>query len=56
MIDVQSQHATVMMIPGPASPDPDTWYFNKGSSAPSPYASGNTEDVFTVPHLISAGH
>ncbi len=56
MIDTQMNHATVIMIPGPASPDPDTWYFNKGASAPSPYASGNTEDVFTVSHLIQAGH
>jgi hypothetical protein len=56
MIDTQMNHATVIMIPGPASPDPDTWYFNKGPNAPSPYASGNVEDVFTVPHLIQAGH
>jgi hypothetical protein len=56
MIDTQMNHATIIMIPGPASPDPDTWYFNKGPNAPSPYASGNVEDVFTVPHLIQAGH
>jgi len=56
MIDTQMQHATLIMIPGPASPDQETWYFNKGANAVSPYASGNVEDVFTVPHLISAGH
>jgi hypothetical protein len=56
MIDTQMDHATVIMIPGPASPDPDTWYFNKGANAPSPYARGNVEEVFTVPHLIQAGH
>jgi hypothetical protein len=56
MVDIQSQHATVIMIPGPASPDPDTWYFNRGPQSPSPYALGNVEEVFTVPHLISAGH
>ena len=56
MIDIQMNHATIIMIPGPASPDQETWYFNKGPSAVSPYASGNTEDVFTVPHLMAAGH
>ncbi|MFI5396522.1 MAG: DUF1329 domain-containing protein [Candidatus Binatia bacterium] len=56
MVDTQSQHATVIMIPGPASPDPDAWYFNRGPQSPSPYAPGNVEEVFTVPHLISAGH
>jgi len=56
MIDIQMNHATVIMIPGPASPDPNTWYFNKGPEAHSPYSPGNTEDVFTVPHLIDAGH
>jgi len=56
MIDTQSNHATLIMIPGPASSDPDAWYFNKGMNAPSPYAPGNSEEVFTVSHLISAGH
>ncbi len=57
MIDIQSQHATVIMIPGPAAvANAETWYFNRGPDAPSPYAPGNVEDVFTVPHLISAGH
>jgi hypothetical protein len=56
MIDTQMDHATIIMIPGPASPDQETWYFNKGPNAVSPYASGNVEEVFTVPHLMSAGH
>ncbi len=56
MIDTQMNHATIIMIPGPASPDPDTWYFNKGQNSPSPYAPGNLENVFTVPHLMEAGH
>jgi len=56
MVDTQAHHATVIMIPGPASPDPDTWYFNKGRDAVSPYAPGNVEEVFTVPHLIAVGH
>jgi hypothetical protein len=56
MVDIQGQHATVIMIPGPASPDPDTWYFNRGAQAPSPYAPGNIEEVFRVPHLIETGH
>jgi hypothetical protein len=56
MIDTQLAHATVIMIPGPSSPDPETWYFNKGPQAKSPYASGNTEDVLSVKHLIEAGH
>jgi hypothetical protein len=56
MIDTQMDHATVIMIPGPDSPDQETWYFNKGPHAVSPYASGNIESVFTVPHLMSAGH
>ena len=56
MIDTQMDHATLVMIPGPTSPDQETWYFNKGAGAVSPYASGNVEDVFTVPHLMAAGH
>jgi hypothetical protein len=55
MIDMQLNHATVIMIPGPASPDPNTWYYNQGPKAASPYAPGNTEDVFTVSHLIAGG-
>lgn len=56
MVDIQMDHATVIMIPGPASPGGETWFFNKGAAAVSPYARGNVEDVFTVSHLISAGH
>ncbi|HVN83456.1 MAG TPA: DUF1329 domain-containing protein [Candidatus Binatia bacterium] len=57
MIDTQMDHATVIMIPGPASAaTAETWLFNKGAAAGSPYAPGNVEDVFTVPHLIEAGH
>jgi hypothetical protein len=56
MVDIQMNHATIIMIPGPASPDPETWYFNKGPAAPSPYARGNVEEVFTVAHLTAAGH
>lgn len=56
MIDTQMNHATVIMIPGPASPDPNTWYFNQGPNARSPYAPGNLEEVFTISHLISVAH
>jgi len=56
MIDMQSNHATIIWIPGPDSPDPDTWYFNQGPKAVSPYASGNVDEVFRVAHLIEAGH
>ncbi|HUI25402.1 MAG TPA: DUF1329 domain-containing protein [Candidatus Kryptonia bacterium] len=56
MIDTQMDHATVIMIPGPAAANTDIWLFNKGAAANSPYAPGNVEDVFTVPHLIEAGH
>jgi len=56
MIDIQMRHATVIMIPGPNSTDKDTWFFNKGPEARSPYASGNVEEVFSLPHLIEAGH
>jgi Protein of unknown function (DUF1329) len=56
MVDTQMNHATLIMIPGPSSPDEETWYFNQGPAARSPYASGNTDDVFTVSHLIEAGH
>ncbi|MFQ5668031.1 MAG: outer membrane lipoprotein-sorting protein [Candidatus Binatia bacterium] len=56
MVDTQGLHATLIRIPGPASPDPTTWYFNQGPAAVSPYAPGNIEEVFTVPHLIEAGH
>ncbi len=56
MIDTQMNHATVIMIPGPASPDPNTWYFNQGPKARSPYAPGNVEEVFTISHLISVAH
>ncbi|MCX8073490.1 MAG: DUF1329 domain-containing protein [Candidatus Binatia bacterium] len=56
MIDTQMNHATVIMIPGPASPDPNTWYFNQGPNARSPYAPGNVEEVFTISHLISVAH
>lgn len=56
MIDTQMNHATVIMIPGPASPDPNTWYFNQGPNARSPYAPGNIEEVFTISHLINVAH
>jgi len=54
MIDTQMQHATLIMIP-PASPDQETWYFNKAPTR-CRLRLGNVENVFTVPHLISAGH
>jgi len=56
MVDTQLSHATLVMIPGPQSPDPDTWSFNRGEAAKSPYAPGNTEDVLSIKHLIEAGH
>jgi hypothetical protein len=56
MIDTQLNHATIIMIPGPASPDPDAWYFNSGVHSPTPYSAGNLPDVFTIAHLISVGH
>jgi hypothetical protein len=56
MIDTQLNHATVIMIPGPATATGETWFFDKGADAASTYAPGNTEDVFSVAHLIEAGH
>jgi hypothetical protein len=56
MVDTQLSHATTIMIPGPGSPDPDTWYFNKGRAARSPYAPGNIPEIFDVSHLVEAGH
>jgi len=56
MIDTQLDHATVIMIPGPATATAETWFFDKGADAASTYAPGNTEDVFSVAHLIEAGH
>ena len=56
MIDTQLDHATVIMIPGPATATGETWFFDKGADAASTYAPGNTEDVFSVAHLIEAGH
>ncbi|MBI4516578.1 MAG: DUF1329 domain-containing protein [Deltaproteobacteria bacterium] len=56
MIDTQMNHATVIMIPGPAAASAETWFFNKGAAARSPYARGNVESVFAVSHLIEAGH
>lgn len=56
MVDTQLDHATVIMIPGPTTANQETWFFNQGEAATSTYAPGNTEDVFSVAHLIEAGH
>jgi hypothetical protein len=56
MVDTQLDHATVIMIPGPTTANQETWFFNQGETATSTYAPGNTEDVFSVAHLIEAGH
>jgi len=49
MVDVQLQHATRAALPSLAYPGEEGWYFNKGAEV------GNTEDFFTVAHLIAAG-
>ncbi len=50
MADVQLQHATKAALPSLAYPSEQGWYFNKGA------AVGDTEDFFTVAHLIESGH
>lgn len=50
MADVQAQHATKAALPSLAYPGEEGWYFNKGAGV------GDTEDIFTVAHLIEAGH
>ncbi len=50
MADVQAQHATKAALPSLAYPGEEGWYFNKGATV------GDTEDFFTVAHLIQSGH
>jgi uncharacterized protein DUF1329 len=50
MADVQLQHATKAALPSLAYPGEEGWYFNKGAEV------GDTEDFFTVAHLIQSGH
>jgi hypothetical protein len=50
MVDVQLQHATKAALPSLAYPGEEGWYFNKGA------AVGDTEDFFTIAHMIEAGH
>ncbi len=50
MADVQLQHATKAALPSLAYPGEEGWYFNKGA------AVGDTEDFFTIGHMIESSH
>jgi hypothetical protein len=50
MADVQLQHATKAALPSLAYPHEEGWYFNKGA------AVGDTEDFFTIAHMIESSH
>ena len=49
MVDTQLQHATRVGLPSNKIAGEEGWYFNLGDKA------GNTEDVFTISHLIESG-
>jgi Protein of unknown function (DUF1329) len=49
MVDTQLQHATRVGLPSNKLTGEEGWYFNLGDKA------GNTEDVFTISHLIESG-
>jgi hypothetical protein len=49
MVDMQLQHATRVSLPSSKFPGEEGWLFNLGDKA------GNTEDVFTISHLIESG-
>ncbi len=50
MADVQLQHATKAALPSLAYPGEEGWYFNQGA------AVGDTEDFFTIAHMIESSH
>jgi Protein of unknown function (DUF1329) len=50
MADVQLQHATKAALPSLAYPGEEGWYFNQGA------AEGDTEDFFSIAHLIESSH
>lgn len=50
MVDIQLNHATRAALPSPSYPMEQGFYFNQGDRA------GNSEDFFTVTHLITSGH
>jgi hypothetical protein len=49
MVDTQLQRATRVGLPSNKLKDEEGWYFNLGEKA------GDTEDVFTISHLIAPG-
>jgi hypothetical protein len=49
VVDMQLQHATRVALPSQKFAGEEGWYFNLGDKA------GNTEDVFTISHLIESG-
>ena len=49
MVDMQLSHATRASLPSSKFPGEEGWFFNLGDKA------GNTEDQFTVSHLIESG-
>jgi hypothetical protein len=49
MVDMQLSHATRASLPSSKFPGEEGWFFNLGEKA------GNTEDQFTVSHLIESG-
>jgi len=49
VVDMQLQHATRVSLPSQKFQNEEGWYFNLGDKA------GNTEDVFTISHLIESG-
>ena len=50
MADVQLQHVTKAALPSLAYPGEEGWFFNRGA------AVGDTEDFFTVAHMIESAH
>ena len=50
VVDIQLNHATRAALPSPSYPGEQGFYFNQGDKV------GNSEDFFTVTHLIASGH
>ena len=50
MADVQLQHVTKAALPSLAFPHEEGWFFNKGA------AVGDSEQFFTIAHMIESGH
>jgi hypothetical protein len=49
IFDMQLDHATRCLLPSPAVPGEEGWYFNKGPN------EGTVESVFTISSIISSG-